>query len=536
MSAEDDAKFLTECFIETGQAAQLLDITGPKAIALGRTGAGKSALLYHVKQVEENIAEVDPEDLSLSYISNSDILRFFDELDINLDVFYQLLWRHVLVVELLKMKKEFHDQESARHWLAGIYNALDKNPKRRAALEYLTRFSSQFWLDTEKRIREVVDKIEGSLETSIGMSASALRAKVEASTTASDKQAREETSEIITRAQKVVSEVQIQELNELMKFLAEDIFNDKKCTYFLLIDDLDRGWVHESLRFKLIRALIETVRKFRKISNVKIVISLRADLLQTVLTNTEGKGFQTEKFEDLLLRIRWSKADLKGMVEERLNLVFKDQYTGRKVTFEDVFTSKIGDTEPLTYMLDRSLYRPRDIISYVNQCFEEAEPGASSISSKVVRNAEAEYSNKRFKAISDEWGEAYGDLEIALESLGKIGPRFKFRELNDSFFDDICLELVASDHTRSGKFVNICKGVLNNESPSYSHLRRTFVEILYIVGAIGVKRHSGAKYEWSYKNEPTLNFSIVEQDTKFAVHPMLHRRLNLRADGSAFNT
>lgn len=121
MSAEDDQKFLSECFVETGQAEQVLDITNPKSIALGRTGAGKSALLLHLTESSSNVASVDPEDLSLSYISNSDILRFFDEIDINLDVFYQLLWRHVLVVELLKLKKEFHDQESAKRWLAGVY-------------------------------------------------------------------------------------------------------------------------------------------------------------------------------------------------------------------------------------------------------------------------------------------------------------------------------------------------------------------------------------------------------------------------------
>ena len=68
MSAEEDDRFLTECFVETGQASQITDIYGPKSIALGRTGAGKSALLYHVKQVEENFSEVDPEDLALSYI------------------------------------------------------------------------------------------------------------------------------------------------------------------------------------------------------------------------------------------------------------------------------------------------------------------------------------------------------------------------------------------------------------------------------------------------------------------------------------
>lgn len=535
MAAEDDLRFLTDCFIETGQANLLTDIRSPKCIALGRTGSGKSALLIHIEQSTRNFSIVDPEDLSLRYISNSDILRFFEDIEVNLDVFYQLLWRHVLVVELLKIKKAFHDKDSANHWFSSIYNSLSKNPKRQAALDYLTEFNGSFWLDTEKRIRQVVDKIQDSLESSMGMSAGALKAKVEANLSGGTKKEREETSEIITRAQKVVSEVQIQELNELMRFLADDIFQDKMNTYYLLIDDLDRGWVHDSLRFKLIRALIETIRKFRRITNVKIVISLRADLLHLVMNKTEGKGFQSEKFDDLMLRITWTRDDLKRLVDSRLNEVFKNQYTGKKLEMTDIFKAKIADTDPLSYMLDRSLHRPRDILAFVNQCFEEAEPGASSISARVLRRAETEYSNRRLTALADEWREAYGDLEFVIESLGQLGPRFEYKDLSDDFFENFCLEVLAGDQGFTGKFSLICNGVTQSKSPAYNHLRRTYIEALYIVGAIGVKRGSGSKFEWSFKNEPVLNPSILQDTTKFGVHPMLHRRLNFKADGASFN-
>jgi hypothetical protein len=536
MSAEQDQKFLSECFVETGQPSQVCDIDNPSAIVLGRTGAGKSALLLHIEDTQENVSRIDPENLSLNFISNSTIIRYFEDLGVDLGVFYQLLWRHVLVVELLKLKKEFYDQESAKKWFAGIYNALNRNPKRQAALEYLTRFSAQFWLDTEKRVREVVQKIESTVEEQIGMKAEVLKQKFEASSSSNDKQLHQETAEIIYKAQEVVNAVQIQELSELLNFLAEDIFDDKKAHYYLLIDDLDTGWVHESLRFKLIRALIETLRKFRRVSNVKIVISLRADLLHTVMTKTEGRGFQSEKFEDMMLRLRWSQDDLRWLIEERLNFIFKDQYTGKRIRFEDVFTSRIGDSDPLAYMLDRSFYRPRDLISYVNQCFEEAEPGAASIPARLVRQAEAEYSNKRFRAIIEEWEGAYGDLETVLESLKDLQARFTYSDLTDKFFENICINLVAGDGYRQGRFVAICNGIVSNEHPTYDHLRRTYLEVLYIVGAIGIKRSSGSKFEWSYKNDPVLNMALVDADTKFAVHPMLHRRLNLRADGSSFNT
>lgn len=210
MSAEQDRKFLAECFVETGQPSQVSDIDNPRAIVLVRTGSGKSALLQHIEDSKENVARLDPKNLSLNFISNSTIIRYFDDLGVDLSVFYQLLWRHVLVVELLKLKKEFYDQESARKWFAGIYNALNRNPKRQAALEYLTRFSSQFWLNTEKRIREVVTNIESSMEDKIGLSAEVLKQKLEASATSTDKKGHQEISEYIYKAQEVVNSVQIQ--------------------------------------------------------------------------------------------------------------------------------------------------------------------------------------------------------------------------------------------------------------------------------------------------------------------------------------
>lgn len=536
MAAEDDGKFLTECFLETGTVSQISDIENPKCIALGRTGSGKSAILLHLLQNADNISQIEPDALSLNYISNSTILRFFNELDINLDVFYQLLWRHVIVVELLKLKKQFHDQDSANRWIANIQNKISPNKKRIAAIEYLTKFGSSFWLDTEKRVREVVDKIEQSLEQSLGISVDALRVKILADVKDGDSKSVTETSEIISRAQKVVNDVQIQELNEIINFLSEDVFNDKLAKYYLVVDDLDTGWVHDNLRFKLIRALIETIKKFRKIPNLKIIISMRADLLESVLKNTHEKGFQTEKFEDLMIKVKWSRSDLKSMISKRLNTIFKDQYTSKEIEFDEVFPTKIGEVDSLNYMLDRSLQRPRDVISFVNECFTASDGGTTSIGTKVIRNAEASYSRKRVAALADEWREAYGSLEVALESLGGLEVRFTFADLRDEFFEDLCLRVIVGDGVSIGQFANFCNAAINGPTANYNVVRRAFIEIMYIIGAIGIKKSPGSAFEWSYNSDPTLNFSVVEPTTKFAIHPMLHRHFNIKSDGSGFNT
>jgi Cdc6-like AAA superfamily ATPase len=68
-AAEEDAKFLTECFIDNGDLDPLLDCSDRRRIVLGRTGTGKSALIK--KLVEEtNAIVINPETLSFNYLGS----------------------------------------------------------------------------------------------------------------------------------------------------------------------------------------------------------------------------------------------------------------------------------------------------------------------------------------------------------------------------------------------------------------------------------------------------------------------------------
>lgn len=532
LSAEDDASFLRNCFVDTVDVDRICDINSPRSIVLGRTGSGKSALLIRVEETQKNVVRINPDSLSLNYISNSDILKFFEDLDINLDLFYQLLWRHVLVIETLQLKKQLSDDKTSKNFISNLYAAFHPNEKKKRALEYLFNFGDSFWSDTEHRVREVVHNIEKNFEDQIGFSLSAFKNRFASDHKEKNSESFQKTTEIVHKAQKVVNDIQIQELNAVMDFLAEDVFDDKKEKYFIVIDDLDTGWVHDNLRFKLVRALIETLKKFRRISNLKIVVGLRADLLETMLNRTMAKGFQTEKYEDMMLNLKWSKNDLKNVADKRISVAFKSQYTNRDIKFEDVFSAKIAGQDTFEYILDRTLFRPRDVITFINECLEEAA-GATSVGQNAVRNAERAYSSKRCRSIADEWRESYGDLEEPINVLRDLDVRFSLADVTDRILEDLCITILAGDHSVSeGVFRTECERATTNGG-NYNHLRQRLLEILYIVGAIGVKMRKGSPYEWSYKNEAILNFGAVSVETTFAIHPMLFRYLNKRADATS---
>ena len=94
--AEDDLEFLKDCYVDFGQIKRALDTEDPGSILLGRTGSGKTAALLRIREAETNTIDIEPQHLSLNFIANSDVLSFFHEIGVNLDLFFQLLWRHVL--------------------------------------------------------------------------------------------------------------------------------------------------------------------------------------------------------------------------------------------------------------------------------------------------------------------------------------------------------------------------------------------------------------------------------------------------------
>lgn len=189
---------------------------------------------------------------------------------------------------------------------------------------------------------------------------------------ASTKLSEEEKSEVLTRGSSVVNKIQMKELGKLVAFLAEDVFDDPQRPYFITIDNLDENWVANSSKFFLIRSLIEEIKIFRKIRNVKIIAVLRQDLLEKVYNETRDGGFQEEKYESYYARLRWREKDLEALLELRINEVFKRKYTGRKVTLAEILPKDRGGDKSLNYILDRTFLRPRDAISFINECLAAA--------------------------------------------------------------------------------------------------------------------------------------------------------------------
>lgn len=520
LEAETDADLLNACFVDNGELELLMDVNKPESIVLGRTGSGKSALIVEIQNRAEHSKYLDPNDISIRYLEASDIIQFFGKLGIKLDLFYKILWRHILTIEFLKLKYDFQTLNDGQGIVSLLLPFTKRDKIKQEALSYLKEWGDKFWLDTDEQLKEVTRKLESDLKTGIGVGFQGINFTAEGAETLTE----EQKSEILNRANKVVSQLQIKKLHDILDLLSEEVFDDKQQQFYLLIDKLDEEWASSEIRYEFVRALIEEIKTFRRISNAKVIVALRKDLLDIVFDKTRGAGFQQEKYESYLLPVKWTKSALEKLVEVRIKEVFKRQYTKQGIKVEDVFYAPKGKGQrPLDFIIDRSLYRPRDVIQYVNECLTAAID-KSQITKLYLTNAEGTYSEKRLNSLFEEWSEIYPCLPYYVELLRGAKSVFYRSDLNawiENEIDELfqCGDLTDPCHKAIEKFID--------NKFTLADITAEVINTFFRIGIIGVKTSSHSPYIWSDYDHALLAKGDIKRTNQIKIHKMVWRTLGI---------
>lgn len=526
--AENDDEYFSDCFVDTGLLENLLARNNSASIVVGRTGSGKSALIRRIHETEDRVVELKPENLSLGYLADSWLLQFLTENQFDLNLFYQQLWRHVLVVELLKYHEDLRTRNKVEMFLGNLRTLFRDNAGKIEALAYLEKYGGDFWSDTDERVKRITDDFEEQVGKEAGAAFQILSAKYRRG----EKIGRHETKELVSTAQRIVSSVQMQKLANMVDILDQDIFSDRMRRTVLVIDDLDTQWTDDRVRLKLIEALIHALPKFRRVRNVRIVVAMRDDLLDTVLAQATTAGFQRDKFQDYHTRLSWKKFELKDMIDKRVNLLFKRKYTKVGVKLDDLFSEQKSDGAIFDYVTDRTLLRPRDILAYFNMIFDRCA-GRAKISLKDVRSVEFDYSQSRRNALVDEWKERYPFIEHCLAFLGdrRLSAQFRIGALNEAAIDKAATNLYA-DHERSElPLVQFARAHFeDNSDQSRQRFTYRLIQVLYQIGALGLRTQENSRPQFAFLAKPSVSVDELSDNTWCIVHPMLWQSLGRRGD------
>ena len=529
--AEEDKDFLLTCFIDTGDLDLLLDVTDNRQIVLGRTGAGKSALLLKIQEDKNDfVVNISPENLALTYVSNSTILNFFSKLGVNLDPFFKLLWRHVFTVEVLKRHFELHGEKNKKSLIDTLSNLFkgdsrhDKEMKQ--AISYLKEWGESFWLETEFRVKEITQKVEKELDAEIKAQLGNKANNLGSSLRAVKKLSEDQKAELISRGQNIISSAQVQDLHKVMMLL-DSVLNDRQKQYYILIDGLDENWVEERLRYKLIIALILTAKDFIRVKNAKVIIALRRDLVERVFKLTRESGFQEEKYQSLYLPINWSREELIDLLDKRINTLVSSRYTSDRLTHLDLLPKKINKQPVTEFFLERAK-RPRDIIAFFNSCILAAK-GASKLNVAELKNAEGEYSRDRLRALADEWSADYPSLLEFAMVLRRRPHSFKISLIENKVIEDLCLRVVAENPAGQGILQKHAMQLVNCVVPA-EDFKVLLMQIFYRIGLVGLKLQPYEKETWVDERGRSISIAEINETTSVVIHPAFHRALGIQSN------
>lgn len=524
ISAEADDEFLFKCFVDHPALSEIRDSSSPKMILLGSTGIGKTAFLRMIERQSERCHNIELQELSLSYISNSDIISFLMAVEVPMDHFFQALWKHVICIEYIKLRFKVDSEAKSLNFWQRIRDRFGKNEPKRKALLYLERWERKFWVSFDESVREITQSLERQIQANFSSEIDRFKADVGYARKLSE----ERKSSLQQRLKKFVDADLLSELAQVINLLSEyDV--DAKVTNFVLIDKLDENWVSGKIRVHLIRALIEALKSLRRIHDLKVVVAMRSDVMEKVIYDTRNLGFQSEKYEDYVQRVVWSSDQLKSLVNKRINYLFSRKYDSSNVFFENVFTDKIQKEKTISYLIDRTLMRPRDMITFVNICLEKAA-GKASINQHDVLSSERIYSENRKNALIDEWRPMFPGIEPSLRLLEGRRQYFNLYELNTTDFVNSALNLFYENpaFSKDGLVSLIDKVTSGSGGVTQVDMILAWAERLYLVGAVGVNASPSLPVQWFFKSQRRIDKGSLDLQSKVRIHPMLFASLGIQ--------
>ncbi|HLX14183.1 MAG TPA: hypothetical protein VKS24_03125 [Bradyrhizobium sp.] len=439
--------------------------------------------------------------MSLSYVSNSDVLNFLHAIGADLDLMFQILWRHVLCIEFIRMRFAVDSEASSRGAFGWIADRFSRDARKQKAIAYLRGWEGKFWITMDQNVKELTEKVENALKIEMGGEVEKFKAGGQYDKRLSvDKK-----SELVARVRKVINAEQLTELANVIDVLATIEQQEQQKTFYILIDRLDENWVDVSLRFKLIRGLVESLKAFREIRNLKILVAIRSDVLERVVQETRDLTFQREKLDDYFVHIKWTKVLLRQLIELRIQGLFRKQYTQGSIGFDHVFPYNVGNLPPFDYMIDRTLMRARE-------------------TAKVIKRAEVLFSTKRKDSIEQEWQSAYPSIKHLMNLLeSKKRSLLTIGELcGSSDIDELAMAIYSADRIGFDPLYEVAKA--HCDDGASIAFAKIIVSILYWVGAIGVKLQAGTRYQFSHIDHPLLPVTQIPDgdDLPIRIHPMLY--------------
>lgn len=231
---------LQRAFFTSGHYTAVASPQEPQCFLIGRTGSGKTAVLQRLEEENpDHVIRINPEDLSLPYITELGVVRHLAQMQVRLDPLFIALWKHVLLVEIIRHRYRVDSPSAKQNFFNSLYERVKRDKSKAAALEYLDDFEGKFWCETDERVRDITQNFEKQVQAAAGAKVAIPQVgEVTGNIDGVTKYATEVRTEQAERYQRIVNATQLPRLNKMMSVLDEDILDSPQHYTYIVIDDL----------------------------------------------------------------------------------------------------------------------------------------------------------------------------------------------------------------------------------------------------------------------------------------------------------
>lgn len=473
LAAERDDT-LRSYFVESDSYVRLRD--GQRAVVLGNRGSGKSAIFRMIADHEKThnavVIQLAPEDYSYELLQQS-LATEMSGAWVKQGA-YSAAWKYLIYVLVMKRLTES---------ITGL-----KTGSSAKIYKYLRDNHANFDVNPIGVLISYLKRLEG---IKLGSFEAGLKTR---------------------ELQKLY---RLEEINGLLHDL--DTLGSKRRAV-VLIDELDRGWDASEDAVAFVAGLFQAATSINdRTPNIRVLVSLRKELYDNIPALYED----AQKVRDIIEEIEWDEPQLLSLVARRISastgVSDKDPMSVWKNVFAE--TLEYRKTQSFNYMVDRTLYRPREIIQFCTdvQAVATKMSAALPVNYNVISEAEYAYSEERLKDIAAEYRFQYPGLLSVFETF-RGGPyTFQRKALELHCLSIATGEIRVDDDARNWA-----------TDLEYDDMIEILWRIGFIraqaVGGVRARQRSGSRYLGSHQI-PNLNLRTI---TRFHVHPMFRASLGLK--------
>jgi hypothetical protein len=473
LAAERDIQAgLAEYFVESESFERLLK--GQKIVALGNRGAGKTAIFKMIAErltkSGARVVELAPEDYSYELLSQT--MTAEQRGAWAKQGAYAAAWKFLLYVLAMKA--------------ANRAGGLKTGPAKRI-YDYLRDNYRDGGTNPVAILISYLKRLEG---VKLG--------KLEAS----------------VKAKSLHQLYRLEELEPLLDDL-NSLAESKQIV--MLVDELDRGWDASEDAVAFVAGLFQAALAINlRTPNIRVLISLRRELYENIPALYED----AQKVRDVIEVIEWDEPSLLTLVAKR---IARSSPKYASLTDTEAWESFCAGTlefrksNSFNYVIDRTLYRPRELIQFCHAIQDVAIKKAESlpVNYSVIVEAEHGYSDDRVKDIAAEYRFQYPGLLSVFETFRGKGYAMERDELELH-----CLAIATGEFQveQQASWRDLDPDVLIDRLWRVGFLRAQ------AVGGIRARRRSGSSYLGPHQVS-SLNLRNIQ---RFHIHPMFRAGLGMR--------